>query len=482
MGHLIEITVFLVSISAVLLVSGLIVAKTYFPPKSKPPHTNQKIAFWFQDDQLQHSTEAGHQMLVDLVATNNLLDILTYFEHRFPGAKSLINNENSISELRSTWAHDQAILRVERQNKEIQIELLDSATASNIYKLRRSKHELEMMQNVVESTPFPVWQIAESGNIMMSNLAFRELGSELGCQLIQFAQSTNHPVERVKFEVDKNKPPHWFDINKFSLPESSVQYALDVTEIVRAQQAQKNFVQTLTKTFATLSIGLAIFDRNRQLMLFNPALIDLTTLPADFLSARPNLLTVFDKLRDKQIMPEPKNYATWREKLAIVVAAATEGTYTEIWNLPTGATFRISGRPHPDGALAFLFEDITAEVSMSRRFTAELELHRELLNNLDGAIAIFSISGELYHQNEAHALLWGNLSTDPEHRSTIQDASKLWHSRSKPTGIWGEIRDFVSQIDEREGWREEIVYDTDQRINVQVIPLMGQHTAVCFTY
>ena len=33
-------------------------------------------------------------------------------------------------------------------------------------------------------------------------------------------------------------------------------------------------------------------------------------------------------------------------KVAILVAAAIEGTYTEIWNLPTGATFRISGRPH----------------------------------------------------------------------------------------------------------------------------------------
>jgi PAS domain-containing protein len=73
---------------------------------------------------------------------------------------------------------------------------------------------------------------------------------------------------------------------------------LDITEIVRAQQAQKNFVQTLTKTFVTLSIGLAIFDRNRQLMLFNPALIDLTALTADFLSTRPNLLTAFDKLWD----------------------------------------------------------------------------------------------------------------------------------------------------------------------------------------
>ena len=48
---------------------------------------------------------------------------------------------------------------------------------------------------------------------------------------------------------------------------------MDVTEIVRAQQAQKNFVQTLTKTFATLSIGLAIFDRN-AINAFNPALID----------------------------------------------------------------------------------------------------------------------------------------------------------------------------------------------------------------
>jgi hypothetical protein len=187
----------------------------------------------------------------------------------------------------------------------------------------------------------------------MSNAAFRELGSNLGKQLIHFATSNNIHVERVKFEVEKNKPPYWFDINKFSLPKSSVQYALDVTRNRTRTASTEKFCSPLTKTFATLSIGLAIFDRNRQLMLFNLALIDLTTLPADFLSARPNLLTVFDKLRDNQIMPEPKNYATWREKLAILVAAATEGTYTEIWNLPTGATFWISGRPHSDGALAF---------------------------------------------------------------------------------------------------------------------------------
>jgi hypothetical protein len=89
--------------------------------------------------------------------------------------------------------------------------------------------------------------IADSGHVVMSNAAFRELGSNLGKQLIHFATSNNIHVERVKFEVEKNKPPHWFDINKFSLPKSLVQYALDVTEIVRAQQAQKNFVHPLQK-------------------------------------------------------------------------------------------------------------------------------------------------------------------------------------------------------------------------------------------
>jgi hypothetical protein len=79
----------------------------------------------------------------------------------------------------------------------------------------------------------------------------------------------------------------------------------------------------------------------------------------------------------------------------------------------------------------------------------------------------------LYHQNEAHAHLWGGLSTDPENRSTIQDASKLWQSRSKPTGLWGEIRDFVNQIDEREGWREDIIYENEHRISVQIVPHKG---------
>jgi len=106
-------------------------------------------------------------------------------------------------------------------------------------------------------------------------------------------------------------------------------------------------------------------------------------------------------------MPEPKNYASWREKLAVLVAAAAEGTFSEVWNLPNGQIYRISGRPHPDGALAFLFEDITAEVSVTRKYRSELEFYYSLLDQMDTAVAVFSMSGTMILSNEAHQDLWG---------------------------------------------------------------------------
>ena len=78
---------------------------------------------------------------------------------------------------------------------------------------------------------------------------------------------------------------------------------------MRAEQAQRNFVQNPRKTLAHPSIDLAIFDQQRKLILFKSSLIDLTCLRTDFLGAKPDLISVFGCLRDSQIMPEPKDYA-----------------------------------------------------------------------------------------------------------------------------------------------------------------------------
>ena len=117
MEHLVEITVFLASISAILLVSGLIHIKPNFPLSSKSAENDQKITFWFQGSELKHSTDAAHNMLQDLKLADGLTDLLTFFEHRFPGATSRANGKDGINELGSPWKHDQAILRITKNLK-----------------------------------------------------------------------------------------------------------------------------------------------------------------------------------------------------------------------------------------------------------------------------------------------------------------------------------------------------------------------------
>ena len=224
----------------------------------------------------------------------------------------------------------------------------------------------------------------------------------------------------------------------------------------------------------------AIFDRNRQLALFNPALIDLTSLPADFLSARPNLLSFFDRLRDARMMPEPKNYSTWRDQMADLVAAAANGDYRETWSLPSGSIYQVSGRPHPDGAVAFLFEDITAEVTLTRRFRSELEMSEAILDHLDDAVAVFAANGVLTLSNAAYRQLW-NVDPDASFAEvTIHDATRDWQSRSMPTPVWGDLRDFVATPVERTTWWAGIRLNNGDEVICTVHPIQDGATLVCF--
>lgn len=241
-------------------------------------------------------------------------------------------------------------------------------------------------------------------------------------------------------------------MSSVSVGDITVHHATDVNAIVKSEVAQRNFVQTLAKTFAQLSIGLAIFDRNGQLALFNPALIDLTELPAEFLSGRPTLLSFFDRMRENRRMPEPKNYNSWRQQIAEVIAAATDGRYQETWTLETGQTYRVKGRPHPDGAIAFLIEDITAEISLTRNFRAELELGQSLMDSFDEALAVFSSSGVLSFCNRAYRDLWQMNPDNSFADVTIHDCVKVWEEQCEPGVDWSKLSDFTLDYGETTSW------------------------------
>lgn len=348
--------------------------------------------------------------------------------------------------------------------------------------------ELTLLRTSLKQAPYPIWFVDDSRDVTWFNQAFEDLcllSSAVGdCTKSPFDINDiieyTHRLKRKSTGLKEGDGKLWFDVCAVPYEDGHLIYAMDVNAIVEAELAQRNFVQTLAKTFAQLSIGLAIFDRNRQLALFNPALIDLTKLPADFLSARPNLLSFFDRMRDQGTMPEPKNYAGWRQQISDLVEAAADGRYQETWTLPSGSVHSVSGRPHPDGAIAFLFEDITAEITLTRRFRSELELSQSLLDQLDDAIAVFSADGTLTVSNAAYHRLWSVDHDLTFAKTSVLDATRIWQERSAATPAWGDIRDFVTSRENRAEWWSDIRLNTGERLTCHVHPVSKGATLVRF--
>ncbi len=377
------------------------------------------------------------------------------------------------------------VLRLEVRQVELP-GIADTRTPAAIHAL---EVEYDTLRSTMDLAPYPIWRVNDDGDVTWYNSAYADLfhrthgtRPQPGQRLFQSGLDSKPSGSRIRasISIPGQENFYWYDAWIARHDGYRMFYAVDVGAVVNAEIAQRNFVQTLTKTFAQLSIGLAIFDRNRQLALFNPALIDLTALPADFLSARPNLLSFFDRLRDGKMMPEPKDYGSWRDQMADLVAAAADGSYQETWSLPSGSIYKVSGRPHPDGAVAFLFEDITAEVTLTRRFRAELEMSQSILDQIDDAVAVFAANGVLTLSNAAYRALW-NVDPDGSFADvTIYDATRDWQSRTLPSPFWGDVRDFISAQSGRTTWWGTVTMTDGTEVVCTVHPIQDGATLVCF--
>lgn len=379
-------------------------------------------------------------------------------------------------------------LTVMGSNGSVRIDLKTPILAAGqLHQLVNDKVELRRLRKVASDAPGPVWQSDAQGRIGWHNTAFSRLRSQL-----ELEDSQANPFDldlpndaqsrQIRVGVTNNEGVYqsWFEVRSEPFDGGWMNYATNINSLVEAEMAQRNFVQTLTKTFAHLPTGLAVFDREHRLALFNPALVDLTQLPVDFLSARPNLFSFFDHMRENRMMPEPKNYANWREQLTETVSAARDDRYCETWSLPSGLTYKITGRPHPDGAVAFLIEDISAEISLTRRFRSELELTQSVIDCFEDAVAVFSQMGVLSFCNQGYQRLWDNDPDSAFADTTIIDATQLWQTACDPSPIWSELRDFVTVVRERSAWSSELTMKTGVRLLCIVEPVVAGATMVRF--
>jgi len=86
------------------------------------------------------------------------------------------------------------------------------------------------------------------------------------------------------------------------------------------------------------------------------------------------------------------------------------GSYRDVWEPRDGVTYRVTGKPHPNGAIAFLLEDISAETAHAREAHAELCLLESALNSVTAPLVIFDGLGAYVRSNSAFQSIWPEIA------------------------------------------------------------------------
>lgn len=483
-------------ISALL---GVLVLVFFQPRGSKENETifadrAGETSFLFDGEFLVDATPGARALLsLNQLKGSPWSRLLTYLGPRFPGVENDIArlpSEGCITLTSAAEGEASMMLRAEYRGGLTRIVLLDAeeqSTRPNDDALthRAIRDELQMLRRILTLAPMPIWREDQAGDVIWANATYLmrathhlEPGQELSWPLPRLFERANGEQgaptavgRRQRLSNPDGGGDDWFELAANDDGNDRLVFGLPANALVQAEGALRDFTQTLTKTFAHLPIGLAIFDRQRQLALFNPALLDLCNLPPDFLAVRPTLFAFLDAMRDRNMIPEPKDYRNWRKQMTELERAAASGHFEETWSLPSGQTYRVIGRPHPNGALALMFEDISTEISRIRRYRADLELGQSVIDALDQALAVFSPAGILVLSNARYAALWGHDPAGTVAEASLPALCAHWRDQSAPTSFWADVETFMATDGEREPVMGEVRLLDGRLLNCRFAPL-----------
>jgi PAS domain-containing protein len=474
--------ILVISIAAITaVIARFFLADAQVPATNAPTDIVDPLSFLFDDGVLHHASTSALQRFALAPGTHVWDDLRTGLLGQFPDfpERPGVGATGSMK-LRPNQSGDRAELEMNWRDGMCWVHLNEAAEIDTISGL--PAQDASPLERCVKTMAQPAWETDAVGQVSWHNDAYAMLARQLGT--LQdgnlFSLDNTKDTQRSS-AINAKGDKEWFEVVTHQTETGSMNHATPITALVKAEEAQRTFVQTLAKTFAHLPVGLAIFDRRGQLGIFNPALVDLSGLHASFLATQPTMLAFFDALRENRRMPEPKNYRSWRQDIAEVITAASGGQYHETWTLEDGRTYAVQGRPHPDGATAFLIEDISAEITLSRSYRAEVEQFEALLDNVTDALVVFSSTGVLTFCNAAYRKMWGQNPEAAFADVTIYDAVKLWSAKTQAGIDLSELIRFATTIGLRPAQTFDLTLAQGETLRCALNSLAADATVIRFS-
>ena len=175
--------------------------------------------------------------------------------------------------------------------------------------------------------------------------------------------------------------------------------AIDLTRQTEALGVQQRALQSHAATFDHLATAIAIYGPDRRLAFHNAAFQTLWQLPSAFLESAPREEEVLERLRAAGRLPTESDMSAWRREQ--MKGHETRQGVERWWHLPDGQSLRVVSNPGADGGITYVFENVTEQLALERRYNVLSRLQSETIDNLGEGIANFGPDGLMRLANPA---------------------------------------------------------------------------------
>lgn len=293
----------------------------------------------------------------------------------------------------------------------------------------RAEADFTALLGLIEAAPMPMWFRDKDMAIQLVNRAYVEAVAAGSAEAVVQGQ-----IELL--ETEKGKAPA--DIARDSLTrqvktertvastilgarrtlrvsdlplgtEGVAGYAIDIEEQQQVRRDYRAYRDAQRAMMDQLSIGVAQFDGDEQMIYANLPFRRLFELGAGEGDGSEEGAMAFERFlaeaREKGRTPEVRDFPEWRRER--VEWFGMPSALEENWPLPGATHLRIVAQPMPDGGLVIIAEDRTESLALSATRDTLLRTRTATLDSLFEALAIFAPDGSVQLWNRSFAPTWG---------------------------------------------------------------------------
>jgi signal transduction histidine kinase len=380
-----------------------------------------------------------------------------------------------------------AVLRL-RDVSGIERELIDLAARHD-----RLQSDVETLKALLDSLPAPVWARDAAGRLVFVNAAYAraveavDSTDAVARELEMLDRGARHEISRARSvnEPYTGRMPaiaagqrRIFDVVDAPSGAGSAGMAIDRTEVETMRTELARMVEAHRRVLDQLATGVSIYNVDRKLIFYNTAFRSLFDLAPALLDQTPTDSAVLDALRTARKLPEEKDYRQW--KLELYEAYRSLEPKEHMWHLPDGRTLRVVTTPNPEGGVTYLYDDVTANLDMHRRYDALIKVQSETLDHLAEAVAVFGSDGNVRLHNQAFQRMWKLAPEALNVRPHIKEVTAWCQALHDDNNVWRSLRGAVTAIDGREPMVARVERRDGMMIDMTTMPLPDGATLVTF--